>query len=304
MADKTGIEWTDATWNPIRGCRRVSTGCINCYAETMAARFSGPGQPYEGLAEMKHGKPRWTGQYQIVWDKFDQPLRWKRPRMIFVNSMSDLFYEELPFSVTLQIFETMIEANHHIFQVLTKRPGQMLKFFKYLYDVRIMVWNRYIESNNIWMGISAENQDTANERIPLLLKTPGHIRWVSAEPLLGPIDLRKCGAIKEKWNIVRTDVSCSVGEIDWLVTGGESGHGARPMHPNWARKLRDDCSEASIPFFFKQWGKWSPDMPSQPYNYRKELVRDGVKTTTVMYGVGKKIAGNKLDSKIYQEYPK
>ena len=263
MGDHTGIEWTDATWNPIRGCSRVSEGCRHCYAERVAARFSGPGLPYEGLAVMRDGEPRWTGKTQMIWKHLEDPLRWRRPRRIFVNSMSDLFHEDLAPDWIGRIFAIMAAAPQHTFQILTKRPRRMHGFVAGpSSDPKAA--NIGWPLPNVWLGVSAENQATADERIPLLLETPAAVRFVSAEPLLGAIDLDVHGP-----------------ELDWLIVGGESGPGARPMQPEWARSLRDQCVDAGVAFFFKQWGE------------HDEL---GLR-------VGKKRAGRLLDGREWNEFP-
>lgn len=259
MSDKTEIEWTEATWNPVRGCSRVSEGCRNCYAERVASRFSGPGMPYEGLAA--NGK--WTGVARVVEKAMDQPLRWKRPRRIFVNSMSDLFHESLAFADVLRIFEVMEKAKHHTFQVLTKRPRRA---FDFCATYGIGTSNRWPE--NVWLGVSVENQAAADERIPLLLETPAAVRFLSCEPLLGPVDLlRVQWPQKHRVDVLRGGAwdfggfggftqHSDMNKIDWVIAGGESGPGARWMRPEWAQDLRDQCAAAGTPFFFKQWGEW------------------------------------------------
>lgn len=248
MADQRngGIAWCEETWNPVRGCSRVSEGCRHCYAERVAARFSGPGKPYEGLAVMKSDGPHWTGKVRLVAAALDLPLRWRKPRRIFVNSMSDLFHKGLTDHEILKVFVTMARARQHTFQILTKQPRRMLEWFLVCADdtVRPLAWAGVPwPLPNVWLGVSVEDQETADERIPLLLQTPAAVRWVSAEPLLGPIEFP---TMLRNW-------------IDWLVVGGESGPGARPMHPDWARGLRDQCVAAGVPFFMKQGSKanWS-----------------------------------------------
>ena len=184
MSYKSSIEWCDATWNPIRGCSMVSHGCTNCYAMKVAHRFSGTGMAYDGLTKMTSAGPVWNGKITLVPKLLDQPLRWRRPRKIFVNSMSDLFHENVPDSFIAQVWNVMQNANHHTFQILTKRPERMLSW--------VGKWFRsWPPLPNVWLGVSTEDQATADERIPLLLKTPAAVRWISAEPLLGPIDIRQ-----------------------------------------------------------------------------------------------------------------
>lgn len=287
----TTIEWTDKTWNPLRGCSHVSEGCTNCYAATMAHRFSGEGKPYEGLTRMTPHGARWTGEVRLVPDMLDAPLRWREPRMVFVNSMSDLFHEAVPFDYIDQVFAVMAAAKHHIFQVLTKRPERLLEYVRWQTD---MTGEGYLNEGNVWLGVSVENQQTADERIPWLLQVPATVRFLSMEPLLGPVELGqwmppvrpqrhrnsnylcpKCGYVGDgkHWSVPTGegdyDVICpncgateydidavECGTIDWIIAGGESGPKARPMHPDWVRSIRDQCVAAGVPFFFKQWGEW------------------------------------------------
>jgi protein gp37 len=265
MGDTTGIEWTDATWNPVRGCSRVSPGCENCYAERVAARFSGPGQPYEGLAVMGSNGPRWTREVALIADKLDQPLRWRKPRRIFVNSMSDLFHEGLDDGDIDQVLAVMLLAPRHTFQVLTKRARRMRDYLSSptLYERVLTVAGRLrnkrpelttVGVSNpathparwIWFGVSAEDQKHADERIPWLCETPAAVRFVSYEPALGPIDIAEyldpCGAPCGASNEV----------IDWVIAGAESGPGARPMNEDWVRSVRDQCAAAGTAFFYKQ----------------------------------------------------
>lgn len=280
MADHSKIEWTDATWNPIRGCTRVSEGCRNCYAEHVAARFSGPGQPYEGLATRTGKGPRWTGKVAFIEKALDQPLRWKKPRRIFVNSMSDLFHEDVTDDQIDRIFAVMALAPHHTFQILTKRPERMRDYLgtragdwwahwpdaarksgALLGDLpsvgRAMSW----PLPNVWLGVSVEDQATADARIPHLLATPAAIRFVSAEPLLGPVDLTDIPWPSDRPKFPETDdISdgrCSLRMIegtrlDWVIAGSESGPGARACDLSWVRLLRDRCASAGVPFFWKQ----------------------------------------------------
>lgn len=266
MSDKAKIEWTDATWNPVTGCAKVSQGCKNCYALRDWARMSAnPKTVYYG---------RQFSDVQCHPERLDQPLRWSKPRLIFVNSMSDLFHEAVPDEFIRAVFGVMALAPHHTFQVLTKRPERMLSFMRmvegssiYRHEdpmfssITARFKNGYPEQSwplkNVWLGVSVENQAAADERIPLLIQTPAAVRWISAEPLLGPIDLRRSTGypwIGGKF----ADGRKFDGLLDWVVVGGESGCNARPMHPNWARSLRDQCKAADVPFLFKQWGEWAP----------------------------------------------
>jgi protein gp37 len=318
--DKSKIEWTDATWNPIRGCSKVSTGCANCYAERVASRFNGPGMPYEGTTE----NGRWNGHVKVVDAVMDQPLRWRRPRRVFVNSMSDLFHEKLEFETIAQIFAVMCAAKQHTFQVLTKRPGRMLEFFDWMSSPNMggcltpqrkmtlainhkmggrAPGGRLTEESswplpNVWLGVSVEDQKTADERIELLLQTPAAIRWISAEPLVGPISLRwgKWHPWKNTPGSVNNEYD-SAKDLNWVVTGGESGPGARPADPKWYQELRDQCTAAGVPFFFKQWGEWSPVPAKQSFQGALYSV------TTGCARIGKAAAGRILDGRTWDEYP-
>lgn len=343
MGQKTKIEWTDATWNPIRGCSRISEGCRNCYAEAVAARFSKPGQPYEGLAVMGQNGPRWTGKVALVEKHLHDPLRWKKPKRIFVNSMSDLFHESVPDEWIELIFAVMALAPQHTFQVLTKRPERMAQwvtregrwplsntgnhmatFYKALEDFGVNLKGIHFNDDfrwplkNVWLGVSVEDQATADERIPLLLKTPCAVRFVSAEPLLGHVSLINISASGEQWDALDrveakeagVEGACAA-TLDWVIVGGESGHGARPMHPDWAASLRDQCRVADVPFFFKQWGEWMPFStadgnqitPFGEYGVSPEsrgsrtFYRNFIKT-------GKKRAGRLLDGREWNQFPK
>jgi len=214
VATSSSIEWTEATWNPLTGCTKVSPGCKHCYAERMARRLQGTGHPsyVNGF--------RLTLHDHLI----DAPLSWKRPRTIFVNSMSDLFHKDVPVEFIQRVFNTMERASHHRFQVLTKRPERVLELSS------LLPW-----PSNIWMGTSVENERYVT-RIELLRQTGAKIKFLSLEPLLGPLanlDLRR---------------------IDWAIVGGESGPGARPMNPSWVLDIRDQCATQEVPFFFKQWG--------------------------------------------------
>lgn len=213
MAERSSIEWTEATWNPVTGCTKVSPGCAHCYAETFAERFRGvPGHPYERGFDL-----------QLRPERLEQPLSWKQPRMIFVNSMSDLFHEDIEPAYIREVFKVMRKANWHTFQVLTKRSQRTLE-----------VAQQWKWPENVWMGVSVENQRWTS-RIDDLRNVPAKVRFLSCEPLLGPLrlDLR---------------------DIGWVIVGGESGPRARPMKPEWARDIRQQCADAGVAFFFKQWG--------------------------------------------------
>ncbi len=213
MAERSQIEWTQATWNPVTGCTKVSPGCAHCYAETFAERFRGVlGHPYENGFDL-----------QLRPERLEHPLLWRQPRLIFVNSMSDLFHEDIPEDYVLAVFRVMERADWHTFQVLTKRSRRMVELAARL------PW-----PPNVWMGVSVENQRWTT-RIDDLRRVPADVRFLSCEPLLGPLQLDLDG-------------------IDWVIVGGESGAGARPMKPEWATEIREQCVEAGVSFFFKQWG--------------------------------------------------
>jgi len=214
MAQLSSIEWTDATWNPVTGCTKVSPGCKLCYAERMAKRLQGMGQPRyrNGFATT------------LQEDLLEAPLDWAKPRRVFVNSMSDLFHEAVPESFITQVFAVMERASRHVFQVLTKRADRLAAL------APVLPW-----PSNVWMGVSVESADYT-WRIARLRRVPAAVRFLSVEPLLGPIP------------------RLPLQGVDWVIVGGESGPGARPMDPAWARNIRDRCLSAGVPFFFKQWG--------------------------------------------------
>ena len=255
MADKSKIEWTDATWNPITGCTRVSRGCENCYAERLAA---GRLRNHPSRAGLTDGHGRWNGTVAFNEQWIDQPLRWRKPRRVFVVAHGDLFHESVPTEWIDRVFAVMGTARQHVFQVLTKRPERMRNYIMNGPVGRLLKGARPPDSNlwyggwplpNVWLGTSVEDQKTVNERIPHLLDTPAAVRWISAEPLLEPIDA--CLQGSHKWCDKESRWHKSPG-LDWVVCGGESGPGFRPMQPVWARYIRDQCKLAGVPFFLKQ----------------------------------------------------
>lgn len=262
MSDKSGIEWTDATWNPTTGCTKVSPGCKNCYAKHQA---------WPRLAAMKTGvySGRKFEDVQCHPERLDQPLRWKKPRMVFVNSMSDLFHDDVPDEFIYDVFAVMAQCPRHTFQILTKRPARMRAVMATPFTAidrracalsdrhNVEDWEGNYPLPNVWLGVSVENQETANERIPLLLDTPAAVRWISAEPLLTPLTFR--WAVWRPLSRTRsTEHLDGLRELDWVVVGGESGPNARDMNPDWARSLRDQCHEARVPFFMKQMARKAP----------------------------------------------
>ncbi len=259
MGDKSGIEWTEATWNPITGCTKVSPGCKFCYAERIWPRVYGKNRPFTNI--------------QVHDDRMSLPLRWRRPRRIFVNSMSDLFHPQIENAVISHIFDVMARCPQHIFQVLTKRPGHMREFMSdgglvhrvdsnrgfLASDGHVYVW----PLPNVWLGVSVEDQTAADERIPPLLETPAAVRWLSCEPLLKPVDLNRIDARWWEPDSAGMKLSCLYGgrstdtpwHIDWVVVGGESGRTkakCRPMQASWAVSIMEQCRDAGVPFFMKQ----------------------------------------------------
>ena len=359
MADKSKIEWTDATWNPIVGCSVVSPGCTNCYAMAMAdriRRMAGESSPYFGLTRIVNGKPVWTGDTREAPEHIlTAPLRWKRPRRIFVNSMGDLFHESVPDAAIDKVFAVMALAPRHTFQVLTKRSKRMREYFAgfdqngqiaramkvvarhlpwgscALASDRHFVWNGgYLVGvrwplPNVWLGVSAERQLDADERIPELLATPAAVRFVSAEPLLGPIDFTQIdlgGSLSNTLQSTRWITDTGIHDrspLDWIIVGGESGPGARPLHPDWARSIRDSCAEAGAPFFFKQWGEHLPgelaadatqENPWRRYQDGRVLIplaEYGKPLNSLervdFYRVGKRAAGRLLDGVEHDAFP-
>ncbi|HEY0641563.1 MAG TPA: phage Gp37/Gp68 family protein [Pseudonocardiaceae bacterium] len=298
MADRSAIEWTDATWNPVTGCTEVSPGCDNCYARTFAERWRGTrGHHFEAGFDLT-----------LRPERLPVPLRWRRPRRVFVNSMSDLFHTDVPDRFIASVFAVMAMTPRHTYQVLTKRPGRMRSLLS-----RRMFAHWVCEAGrelagcqqdwmaagamfgnhptptplpNVWLGTSVESQRWAEIRVPLLLDTPAAVRWISAEPLLGPVDLTRVQLVTPR-ALYRPAVHLDVlqglavepdelldSRIDWVVCGGESGHGARPIDPDWARSLRDQCHQSGVPFLFKQWGGRTP-----------------------------KAGGRELDGRTWDEYP-
>lgn len=250
MASATSIEWTDFNWNFLRGCSRVSEGCRNCYAERQAIRASAPGGAYYGLVESTPKGPRWTGNIEFFEHILLEPLKWKKPRKVFVNSMSDLFHEKVKDEWLDKAFDVMYRCPQHIFQILTKRPERMLDYI----SRSAFLTNAPLE--NVWLGVSCEDQKTADERIPHLLQTPAAVRWVSAEPLLGPIDFKMPTKYQQKLDL-QMGASFYLGELlypNWIVVGGESGPRSRPFDIAWCRSIIGQCRAADVPVFVKQLG--------------------------------------------------
>ena len=306
MAKNTPIEWTDHSWPVLNGCRRKSEGCRNCYAERLISTRLRNMPKYKGIAVYTEGGPRWTGESRLWVPDLVMPLKLRKPSKIFVADMGDLFFEENSFEDIAAIFGVMAACPQHTFQVLTKRPERAAEWFKWLDEHQALIESKTPTTRNyrltlladlaearigrdifavdheepiptswplpnVHLGVSAEDQDTYNARVPKLVhQCPAAVHWVSLEPQLGPIRLRGTGHI----------------HIGWVVQGGESGPGARPFHVEWARSMRDECVENGIPYFFKQWGAFAPAADGL------EIVR-----------LGKKKAGRLLDGREWNEFP-
>ncbi|MBA3053622.1 MAG: phage Gp37/Gp68 family protein [Sphingomonadales bacterium] len=288
MADTTRIEWTDATWNPVTGCTVTSPGCTNCYAMKLAGTRLQHLQSRKGLTRDTKAGPVWTGEVRFNEQWLTQPLRWKKPRRIFVCAHGDLFHESVPDEWIDKVFAVMALAPQHTFQVLTKRSARMREYMNDLWQPRLVPHLRELQKRpkghgvllettngtlpNVWLGVSVEDQTRADERIPDLLATPAAVRWISAEPLLGPVDLTKLNvpAIDDNWlntcdaligynpQTFGFDEPARLARIDWVVAGGESGPGARPMHIDWAQSIVDQCQAAGVPVFVKQLSSGGP----------------------------------------------
>jgi protein gp37 len=341
----TAIEWTDITWNPTTGCDRVSPGCDNCYALTLAKRLKGMGS----AKYQNDGDPRTSGPgFGITEhpDTLSAPLGWRKPRKVFVNSMSDLFHDRISDDFIAQVFAVMAATPRHTYQILTKRHGRMRSLlskesFRRSVGIQILrdgeaQWRAkerhavpsHWPLRNVWLGVSVENQQWADIRIPALLDTPASVRWLSCEPLLGPVDLD--GPVDQHghrphltyWLTGRPHWGTPDGRglqpieigprIDWVVAGGESGPGARPMNPDWARLLRDQCTAAEVPFHFKQRGEWTwaphGEQAAGFVGPQGEWSRDLPRTSRLdrwhaVWRVGKGRSGRVLDGRTWDQYP-
>lgn len=300
---KSKIEWTDRVWNPVTGCTKVSQGCKHCYAERLAGRF--------------WGERKFT-DVQCHPERLEQPLHWRKPSRVFVNSMSDLFHEAVAGGFIEMVWGVMRKTPQHTYQILTKRPKRMQKIIKRLAETTGIL-------PNVCLGVSVEDQQTADERSLYLKQTPAAVKFISCEPLLGPLKL---------WWVRGEEFTDSLGGvhhhamsvydwISWVIVGGESGTGARPLHPDWVRRVRDECQATRTPFFFKQWGEWlpveSPEATLSRSKYDKQLQwvrgRDECgyycdeehghidHSEWLMERVGKKNAGRELDGREWNEYP-
>jgi protein gp37 len=293
--------WWDRNWPVLEGCSHVSPACDNCFAAEYAHRFESS-LPYLHGLTTPAGK--WTGNVTMRADQLDLPLRIKKPTVWFVAERSDLFHPSVPDEYLDRIFAAMALCPQHTFMVLTKRPERMLG---YLLGPRGKAPSWPLP--NVWLGVTAENQEQADKRVPVLLQTPAAHRFVSVEPMLGPIDLTNLPVNKhERWNAFAYPVP-NYPRVDWVICGLESGHNARPGHPIWVRALRDQCAAAGVPFFFKQWGEWihelQADFSSSPFsalasrNAMYHVWEGGARS----YRVGKKDAGRLLDGKEHLVFP-
>lgn len=353
----TKIPWAEKVWNPITGCTKISPGCQNCYAERMANRLRG-----------RCGYPA-DEPFRVTLhpDRLEEPLRWRKPSMVFVCSMGDLFHEDIPESFISAVFYVMQVANQHSFLILTKRPARMAEFLDrwvhcdhaypdYAWHIgagsnsgRPYGYGHYRAEGkrrpplpNVWLGVTVENQEMADLRIPILLQIPAVVRFVSVEPMLGPVDLtavRLPDHLQPDWAYGmpygitfdalqpnESHIYDSENHLDWVICGGETGPHARPVHPDWVRNLRDQCQAAGVPFFFKQWGEWAPVQRNNDSN--QVYIRDGLTVTAKKFAcldkqgrdvldlpglwdeddvdmafVGKKVAGDILDGRQYHEFP-
>src|SRR3990172_5609559 len=333
MSDRSKIEWCDATWNVVSGCTQVSQGCKNCYAKTLhdrrhKAHLAGAKLPKQ------YAEP--FSKVQLHPDRMEMPLHWKKPRRIFVNSMSDIFHEDVPDYFIGMVFAIAALAPQHTFMILTKRPDRMETLLSNLGGefwgtIKINLLRRgyplpadgysIMPLPNVCVGTSVSTQPDADKNIPHVLNTPAAVRFVSCEPLLGPVDLGPY-IIKRSWfrpisgPLNPTPSTPLQGDdqlmIHWVICGGESGAGARPMHPGWARSLRDQCQAAHVPFFFKQWGEWLPvsqslhllageiaDVPCRTWGDGTEPISNQQHSVRV----GKHKAGRLLDGVEWNEFP-
>ena len=360
----TDIEWTEDTWNPVLGCSKVSAGCEGCYALRDSWRLAhNPKQRanYEGLTKKVGPAVQWTGKIRCLPDRLSKPLETAKPTTYFVNSMSDLFHEGVPDEFIDRVFAVMALCPQHTFQILTKRPERMAEYAQNEGRLSKVAQRAAIDFKratgsmgfswpppNVWLGVSVEDQATADERIPHLLRTPAAVRFVSYEPALGPVDFGRwlpserfyvarcehCGHVgsTEFWGEAQydddADVVCpkcqkislaeDVGALDWVICGGESGPGARPMHPDWPRSVRDQCAAAGVPFFFKQHGEYMHEsqVTAEPVILASEWERamdlgskkPGIASHdwpdgTYSIRVKKKRAGRKLDGELHDARP-
>jgi protein gp37 len=344
VSDGTLIEWTDATWNLINGCTVVSPGCTNCYAMRLAATRLKNSSSREGLARMHNGHAQWTGEILFNKRVALEPFSWKEPRRIFVCAHGDLFHASVPDAWIDYVFMVALLNPRHTLQILTKRPDRMREYMRIVADedekqtagrFAVAMLHGGLQDTpadqvdihwpprNVWLGTSVEDQERADERVPVLLDTPAAVRWLSCEPLLGEVDLSEWFVCPNWSDDIPMDMTTGLREccrkcdytgiagfsglpiVDWVVVGGESGPGARPMHPDWARSLRDQCAAAGVPFLFKQWGDWVPGgvFAALDLGARKHRVKEDFLSALPVYRVGKHSAGRLLDDVQHDGYP-
>lgn len=331
----TKIEWATKVWNPVTGCTKVSEGCRHCYAERYVGRF---GKTIHGTHPISvSGAERGDEDDHIALpfstvmlhpDRLDLP-RWRTPQRVFVNSMSDLFHPDVPTNFVAEVFNEMAACQDHTFLILTKRPERIAPVFNGMIWETAENWPGteplclMLECDqwplpNVWLGVSVEDQKAADERIPLLLQTPAAVRFVSVEPMLGPVDLTNVPLMSQAVS-TRPVGSALVGSprIGWVICGGESGPKARPMHPDWVRSLRDQCTSAGVPFFFKQWGEWAPPARAGESLAESQIAGEANRRKPFCPGcavhkwgdgdwswrIGKKAAGNLLDGLRWEQFP-
>jgi protein gp37 len=321
---RSEIEWLarpgtiPESWNLVGGCAKKSPGCANCYAirqSWMKMHHPNPKvrELYEGTVHKVNDRLEWTGRINLASSRrLSQPLKWRKPRTVFVCSMGDLFHEDVPVSYIDRVFAQIVRWPQHTFLILTKRARRM---YDYFYGENALDYCGCERKRHIWLCVTTENQQAADERIPLLLQTPAAMRFVSVEPMLGAVDLspylpQVCPVHlmvhRNGRNCLYPDQTC----IDWIIVGGESGPGARPTHPDDFRNLRDQCQAAEVPFFFKQWGAWLPNaveygcyQPEANYNRPHKLIGGTNLPDVAMVRVGKKAAGRLLDGEEWNQWP-
>jgi protein gp37 len=331
---KSNIEWTEDTWNPTVGCDKVSAGCKECYAMKMAWRLMHIGHSAEKYAgtvkKTEGGQLNWTGKVNVDYPSLVIPVNNNKPTIYFLDSMSDLFHKEIPFEFIDEVFEVIYNTPQHTYQILTKRPELALQYFRSSMERA----NRYSYMRNVWLGVSVEDQQNADIRVPLLLKMPAHTRFLSCEPLLGPIDFTgllpsattqyQCSGCGHYANYYQNTCpmcgdqgyySGSFPKINQIIVGGESGSKkARPMHPDWARDIMEQCRLYNVSFFFKQWGEWAPVkmdagikgtivIDIKGAQHPLQDVYDAIQRGRCMAPVGKKKGGRELFGKVYNEMP-
>ena len=274
MSQKTNIAWTEQTWNPVTGCKKISAGCKICYAELMANRLQ-----KMNIANMANGKKSngYANGFDVTLQhsRLNEPFDTKKPSMFFVCSMADLFHDAVPFKYIDQVFDVIRANPQHIFQILTKRAERMANYFLSMRNV----------PKNAWLGVSVENKKDGLLRIEQMKKINAKVRFLSCEPLLedlGELDLT---------------------DIDWVIVGGESGKNARPMNPQWARKIRDQCVDAGVPYFFKQWGEWASENQALEFPTERKFEFHRFADQKRVYKLGTKRAGNVLDGQVWQQMP-